>query len=464
MSQTIVPQTGCWDPQIGRCIAERYVLKEKIGSGSICVLYRALDVLREELCCVKLLNVAAAQDRQLTMRFCDEARIIASLCHPNIVALYDAGQEPDQTLYLVMELLRGHDLAAELAVHPQLALNEAIELVCQVGSALHSVHLSGVVHRDIKPSNIFLAAPTERVLAREKKWQVKVIDFGLSKLARLPADAVHSQGLFIGSPAYVPPEGWQTDVGAMGLDASADQWSLAVLAYRLIAGHLPFAQSPSEPENLQALGKLIQLSEPPPLRCVSGEVPAHIQATIKRAMAKNRKERFPTMLDFVRALQQLPTGASLRLAKSAAQSPQLGSDQRAAVTPEQARSPRTRKYQWWLASSMFCVGFWGTFASDVFSPKVVVSSLPPTTKPEPVPPLPIGNPEPPADTTIESWDEKCSAENGNFALAQEPIVVTADGAARASARGSAAGAESVHRKRARHIRGPRARSQKARHR
>ena len=196
MSQTLVPQTGCWDPQIGKCIAQRYVLKERIGSGSICVLYRALDVLREELCCVKLLNVAAAQDRQLTMRFCDEARIIASLCHPNIVALYDAGQEPDSTLYLVMELLRGHDLAAELAVHPQLALGEAIELVCQVGSALHSVHLSGVVHRDIKPSNIFLAAPTERAVAREKKWQVKVIDFGLSKLARLPADAVHSQGTF----------------------------------------------------------------------------------------------------------------------------------------------------------------------------------------------------------------------------------------------------------------------------
>ena len=253
-------------------------------------------------------------------------------------------------------------------------------------------------------------------------------------------------------------------MGAVGLDASADQWSLAVLAYRLIAGQLPFAQSPSEPENLQVLGKLIQLSEPPPLRSLSGQVPAHIQATIKRGMAKNRKERFPTMLDFVRALQQLPTGASLRIAKPDPQSPVLGSDQPRAVVPEPARSPRTKTYQWWLASSMFCVGFWGTFASDFFSPKVVVSSLPPTTKTAPVPPLRLGDPEPPANTNSKSWDEKCSAENGNFALAKEPIVVTADRASQPSARGATASAESVHRKRARHLRGPRARSQKARHR
>ena len=142
------------DPNLGRTLRERYRIEELIGSGSMGSVYRAFDVLREQACAVKLLRLHVATRESVVIRFCDEARIIARLYHPGIVELYDQGEEPDGTLFLVMELLRGQDLYAQLRAKPRLPLGRTLEIVRQVGSALHTVHLSGVVHRDIKPRNI----------------------------------------------------------------------------------------------------------------------------------------------------------------------------------------------------------------------------------------------------------------------------------------------------------------------
>lgn len=117
-------------------------------------VYRAFDVVREQACAVKLLRLHMATRESVVIRFCDEARIIARLYHPGIVELYDQGEESDGTLFLVMELLRGQDLYAQLRDKPRLPLGRVLEIVRQVGSALHTVHLSGVVHRDIKPRKI----------------------------------------------------------------------------------------------------------------------------------------------------------------------------------------------------------------------------------------------------------------------------------------------------------------------
>jgi len=117
-------------------------------------VYRAWDLLREQACAVKLLRLQVATRESIVIRFCDEARIVARLCHPSIVELYDQGEDPDGTLFLVMELLHGQDLYAYLRAKPRLPLCRVLEIVRQIGSALHTVHLSGVVHRDIKPRDV----------------------------------------------------------------------------------------------------------------------------------------------------------------------------------------------------------------------------------------------------------------------------------------------------------------------
>jgi serine/threonine protein kinase len=139
------------DPNLGRTLRDRYRIDERIGSGSMGAVYRAWDLLREQSCAVKLLRLQVATRESIVIRFCDEARIVARLCHPSIVELYDQGEDPDGTLFLVMELLRGQDLYAYLRAKPRLPLCRVLEIVRQIGSALHTVHLSGVVHRDIKP-------------------------------------------------------------------------------------------------------------------------------------------------------------------------------------------------------------------------------------------------------------------------------------------------------------------------
>ena len=152
--------SGAEDPNLGRTLHERYRIEERIGSGSMGAVYRAWDRRREQACAVKLLRLHVASRESVVVRFCDEARIIARLCHPGIVELYDQGEEPDGTLFLVMELLRGQDLYEHLRLKPRLPLPRVLEIIRQIGSALHTVHLTGVVHRDIKPRNVITERDT----------------------------------------------------------------------------------------------------------------------------------------------------------------------------------------------------------------------------------------------------------------------------------------------------------------
>lgn len=135
-------------PVKGRRINNRYRLEQQIGEGGMAAVYKAYDEEGGRSCAVKLLHGAEAQSAQIVQRFCDEAFIIARLCHPNIVKLYDAGQAPDGNVYLVMELLQGKDLGSFLQTAARLSIESAIGLICEIGSALHTVHLSGIIHRD----------------------------------------------------------------------------------------------------------------------------------------------------------------------------------------------------------------------------------------------------------------------------------------------------------------------------
>lgn len=314
-------------------------------------VYRAWDLDGERVCAVKLLHAESASRPEVAARFCDEARMISRLCHPNIVELWDAGQEPDQTLFLVMEHLQGQDLYSYLNVHHKLPLERALDLIQQVGSALHTVHLSGIVHRDIKPGNVFVLAATEP----GARVRVKVIDFGLSKIFDDSGTNRGSDGLIIGTPEYLPPEAWRSD--SSGVDARSDQWALGVLSYRVLSGRMPFGAN----QDIRLMCELIHSAMPQPLREQVPGLPAHIDAAVLRTMAKEKQQRFDSVLDFTRALRQLPLSLNLPKAARAPVRTQgrpvtlPGVRPLPAATPAPGKPPRPRS-RWTLPAVSLLAG------------------------------------------------------------------------------------------------------------
>lgn len=284
------------DRALGTTIRSRYRLDALLGRGAMGSVYRAWDDDRQLACAVKLLQVDSAVREAALIRFRDEARMAAQIFHPHVVEILDHGVELDGSPFLVMELLRGRDLDAFLKSEVRLTIEQTIEIVTQIGSALHAVHQVGIVHRDIKPRNIFLIDRPGYVSG----VQVKVIDFGLAKHVLSPPGGRGSDGMLIGTPEYLPPESWR-GISAE-VDARADQWALAVLTFRLITGRLPFESH----LNTVLLGREILGGVPRSIHSFAQDVPSHVAAAISRAMSKNKEDRFASIHDFVRALTNLP--------------------------------------------------------------------------------------------------------------------------------------------------------------
>lgn len=327
-------QSGGVETQIGRMLQRRYRLDAVIGVGAMGTVYRAWDRASERACAVKMMQRTADLDEAAQARFRDEARIVASLCHPSIVEVYDQGEDTDGTLYLAMELLIGQDLHSLLLAQPRLPIERALDIAHQIGSALHTVHLSGVIHRDIKPRNVFLVQPPGELTAR----LVKVIDFGLSKFTSSTNRS--TEGLLIGTPDFLPPEAWS----GMGhaVDARGDQWALAVVLYRMLSGRLPFeAAAPAV-----TLGHAICTLEPRPLHESVPELPPRIEAAILRALSKDKEQRFRSVLDFLRALhghslpREIPAAAAAATTVAASvPRPGFGEEQTTRLMPTVTLSP-----------------------------------------------------------------------------------------------------------------------------
>lgn len=285
----------------GRILAGRYRLERVLGYGAMGEVYRAMDLQQQDLCAVKLVLPGASLSLQAHQRLQQESKVIARLYHPNIVEVRDYGDEPDGTHFLVMELLEGTDLRTLLATDKRLTWQEARRIAHSVGAALQYAHQMGVVHRDVNPNNIFLCStPSPDGTAQEV---VKVLDFGLAKFfdgGQGSGESVQlTKGMVIGTPAYVPPEAGGAYGGLMG--PGRDQWSLAVVLYRMLAGRLPFERS-----NVFQLYQSICHEAPPPLQEQAPGLPAHVYAAIHRALSKEPAARFATIKDFLRALEGLP--------------------------------------------------------------------------------------------------------------------------------------------------------------
>ncbi len=276
---------------IGHSIDERYCLEGVIGVGGLGSVYRATHTKLNRPVAVKLLHESFGESQVQRGRFEREAKALAALQHPNIVAVLDYGVSGLRP-YLVMELLEGETLSQRLHRGP-LSVEVALQVVQQLLEALSFMHRAQLVHRDVKPSNVFL----QRM--RDGQDRVKVLDLGLAKFTT-PAPLASGDptltrdGAILGTPAYMSPE----QATGEAVDARSDVYAVGVILFRMLAGRLPFGGDAIEQvrSHLIAPVPALERAEPEP------ELDEALEALIRRAMTKRREDRFDDAGQMLRAL------------------------------------------------------------------------------------------------------------------------------------------------------------------
>src|SRR3989440_248915 len=291
---TRIIENGQADLLVGRTIGH-YKISKRIGTGGMGDVYLATDMTAGRKAALKLLPMRFTADAERLKRFQQEAHAVVGLNHPNILTVYEIGED-HSTHYIASELIEGETLRQRL-LRGRMELNEAIEIAIQVASALAAAHSAGVVHRDIKPENIML----------RPDGYVKVLDFGIAKLAEqeVPAPITEARALrfvetnvgsILGTVSYMSPE----QARGAGVDKRTDVWSLGVVAYEMIAGHAPFtADTPAK-----TVSAILEEQSPPLARSLE-HVPPELQQIVTKALRKNAQERFQSANEMLAALKQL---------------------------------------------------------------------------------------------------------------------------------------------------------------
>src|SRR6266702_2199803 len=291
---TKVIQNGQADLLVGQTFGH-YKISKRIGSGGMGEVYLATDVTAGRKAALKLLPERFTGDAERLKRFQQEAHAVVGLNHPNILTIYEIGED-HSIHYIASELIEGETLRQRL-MHGRMQLSEAVDVAIQVASALAAAHETGIVHRDIKPENIML----------RPDGYVKVLDFGIAKLAEqevpatIPTDEAlllveTNLGSVLGTVRYMSPE----QARGAPVDKGTDIWSLGVVLYEMVTGHAPFTgETPGE-----AMSSILEM-EPPPLTSYVAHTPPELQQIISKALRKEREERYQNAHELLQALQDL---------------------------------------------------------------------------------------------------------------------------------------------------------------
>jgi hypothetical protein len=262
------------------------------GRGGMGVVYRATDLRLKRTVALKLIASELSDDDEFRLRFQRESQLAASIRHPNVITIFAAGEEQGQ-LFLTMEYIEGTDLRETIAVHGRLGPELASGLVLQVAAALDAAHARGLVHRDVKPANVLIAGADGR-------RQAYLTDFGLTKQATSRSEITQT-GMVIGTMDYIAPEQLQ----GTQVDGRADVYALGCVLYEILAGQVPF------PRDSEAARMWAHMSEPPPsVRTFAPSLPAQLDEVLRRAMAKDPEQRFPSAGDLGRAAVAAAHGAT----------------------------------------------------------------------------------------------------------------------------------------------------------
>ena len=287
---------------VGQKMLGRYRILGELGRGAMGAVYRAVDPIIEREVALKTLLPDLPEDviEEVRIRFLREARSAGRLSHPNIVTIFDVGQEGD-TAYIAMELLEGRSLHQMLKDPQRIPFHVAADVTAQVAEALHHAHQFSIVHRDVKPANV-VVAPSGRA---------KLTDFGV---AYVPASNVTQTGSALGSPRYMAPE----QVLGQAIDARADIFSLGVVLYELLARRNPF-EWPGD-TTVFALMQRIAGEPHPPLRQIDPQIPAGFDRIVDRALAKRPQDRYQSASEFASDLRNYHSlGGGTEFAKTVPQ-------------------------------------------------------------------------------------------------------------------------------------------------
>ena len=285
------------DPRIGTDLGS-YRLEQFIGRGGMGVVYLASHRHLQRKAAVKVLAPEIAEDATFRERFIRESQLAASIDHPNIIAVYDAG-EAGGDLYIAMGLVDGPDLKSVIAQQGPLEAERAVRIVSQVAAALEAAHSKGLIHRDVKPGNILLTG-------RPDEERAYLTDFGLTKRSSGHSELTRS-GQFMGSIGYVAPE----QIRSEKVDSRADIYSLGCVLFECLTGAAPFRRD-SDPATLFA-----HVSDPPPRVSARRPELAALDDVRLRAMAKTPEDRFPSAEAFAKEARDATYGSGTQTAGGA---------------------------------------------------------------------------------------------------------------------------------------------------
>ncbi len=277
-------QSGSAD-LVGSIIAERYHVMKKLGEGGMGQVYLAEHVKMGRKSAVKVMNPGMVNDADAISRFNREAANASRINHPNVAGIYDFGETSDGLIYLAMEFIEGQSLTSMVETNGALHPDRAAEIVRQTAEGLQVAHDMGIVHRDLKPDNIMIAK------GRSGSDLVKVVDFGIAKAAGAENQKVTKTGLVVGTPEYMSPEQLAGDK----LDGRSDIYSLALVAFNVFTGKLPFQAESAQESMIMRL-----TDEPKTLADVKPDVawPADVQRVMRKALERRREDRYESAAKF----------------------------------------------------------------------------------------------------------------------------------------------------------------------
>jgi eukaryotic-like serine/threonine-protein kinase len=273
------------DPFVGRTLAGRFAIQERIGAGSMGAVYRALQVPVGRVVAVKILKNERGMDEHSKARFLREARANSMLASAHTVTVFDFGESETGDFYLAMELLNGETLGDRLVARKRLSIREAIDVTRQALRSLGEAHGKGIVHRDLKPDNLFFAQVTTGGRTEEI---VKVLDFGIAKMIRdedRALNAVETQaGTVFGTPRFMSPEQAQ----GKPIDARSDLYSLGIILYHMLTGNPPY----TDDDAVLVMARHIRTPPVPPSQaCPGAGIPRELERFVLRVLSKDPDKR-----------------------------------------------------------------------------------------------------------------------------------------------------------------------------
>jgi len=266
-----------------------YEILSMLGEGGMATVYRARQRTMQRDVAIKVIKTNLANTEEFKLRFEREARTVAALNQPHISKVFDFGEQGDM-VYLVMELQSGGSLS-DLIKNGPLPIEQTAKLLDQIASALDYAHRQGIVHRDLKPQNILLDTEGNAILS----------DFGIAKILNANTAALTQSSAALGTPYYMSPEQWQ----GRDIDARADIYALGVMLFQMLSGQMPFQGDTP----FSIMHKHIY-DTPPSIGSYRPELPMSVDAVIKRALAKNRDDRYASAGELAKAFRASLTGGA----------------------------------------------------------------------------------------------------------------------------------------------------------